>query len=36
MEDHRDPEHGHNGVADELLDGAAVPLDRDLHLSEVP
>jgi hypothetical protein len=35
MED-RDPEYGHNGVADELRDGAAAPLDRDLHLLEVP
>ncbi|HEY3212124.1 MAG TPA: hypothetical protein VGL16_02805 [Actinomycetota bacterium] len=35
MED-RDAEHGHHGVADELLDGADVALDRDLHLLEVP
>ena len=32
----RDPEHGHHGVADELLDRAAVALDRRGHLVEVP
>ena len=32
---HRHPEHGHHGVADELLDAAAVPLDDRLHPLEV-
>ena len=27
----RNAEHGHHGVTDELLDGAAVPLDRRAH-----
>jgi hypothetical protein len=27
----RDAEDGHDGVADELLDGAAVPLDHGAH-----
>ena len=31
----RDAEHGHDGVADELLDGAAVALDRLAHRVEV-
>ena len=31
----RDAEHRHHGVADELLDGAAVSLDDRLHLLEV-
>jgi hypothetical protein len=31
-----DPEHHHDGVADELLHGAAVPLDHGLHPVEVP
>ena len=31
----RDPEHRHDGVADELLDGSAVAFDRRLHLVEV-
>ena len=30
-----DPEDGHNGVADELLDGPAMPLDDRLHRREV-
>ncbi len=32
----RDAEDSHDGVADELLDGAAVPLDDRLHPLEVP
>ena len=32
---HRHAEHGHHGVADELLHGAAVPLDDRLHPLEV-
>ena len=32
----RDAEDRHDGVADELLDGAAVPLDDRLHPLEVP
>ena len=28
---HRHAEHGHHGIADELLDAAAVPLDDRLH-----
>jgi hypothetical protein len=31
----RDPEDGHHGVADELLDGAAVAFDHGRHLVEV-
>ena len=31
----RDPEDGHDGVADELLDRSAVPLDDRLHAFEV-
>ena len=33
--DRRHPEHGHHGVADELLDAAAVALDDALHPLEV-
>ena len=33
--DGRHPEHGHHGVADELLDAAAVALDDALHALEV-
>ena len=33
--DDRDPEHRHHGVADELLDGAAVGLEHGLHPLEV-
>jgi hypothetical protein len=33
--DDRDPEHGHHGVADELLDRAAVALQLVAHLGEV-
>ncbi len=33
--DHRDPEHRHHGVADELLDGPAVALDHAAHHGEV-
>ncbi len=32
----RHAEHGHHRVADELLDGAAVPLEHGLHRLEVP
>ena len=32
----RDAEDGHHRIADELLDHAAVTLDDDLHLVEVP
>ena len=32
---HRDAEDGHDGVTDELLDRAAVPLDDGAHLVEV-
>jgi hypothetical protein len=32
---HRDAEHGHDGVADELLDRATVPLDDLLRNLEV-
>ncbi len=31
----RDPEDGHDGVADELLDGAAVALEDDAQVLEV-
>src|SRR6266508_4548551 len=31
----RDPEDGHHGVADELLDGATVALEHEAHLDEV-
>ena len=34
--DLRHAEHGHDGVADELLDGAPVVLDRRPHRVEVP
>ena len=33
--DGRHPEHGNDGIADELLDRAAVPLERRLHRIEV-
>ena len=31
----RDPEHRHDGIADVLLDGSSVPLDRLAHRVEV-
>ena len=34
--DRRDAEDGHHGVADELLDRPAVPLERGAYLLEVP
>ena len=35
LADPRNPEHRHHGVAEELVDRAAVPLDRLAHLVEV-